>query len=96
MNNAAAEQNRPTEAADDAQAEGLEAPGAVAVLSADVIAGDREGMDSMKRDEERLTDLLRLRRAAEDAGDADDRFVREIGRQIAEENKRHERLRRRR
>lgn len=50
----------------------------------------------MNRDEERLADLLRLKRAAEESGDADGGFTREIGRQIAEESKRHERSRRRR
>lgn len=45
--------------------------------------------------DERLVDLLRLRKAAEESADADAAFVREIGRQIAEESKRHERRRRR-
>lgn len=50
----------------------------------------------MGKPDERLADLVRLRRVAEDAGDVDAGFLREIGRQIAEESKRHERLRRRR
>jgi hypothetical protein len=50
----------------------------------------------MRRPDQRLTDLIRLRKAAEDSGDADGAFVREIGGSFAEESKRHERPRKRR
>lgn len=42
----------------------------------------------MSKPDDRLVDLLRLKKAAEQSGDADDGFAREIGRQIAEEVKR--------